>query len=109
MAEWKVRRGDAEFTAANDDMVRQWAKEGRVQPTDYLFNPVLQRWMYAREVGEIAGVFQSATHASNKKTGCYVGTLGLLLCLLFWPLGIIVAAGGLIMYGIAEHKESSGV
>lgn len=105
MPEWKIKRGDSEFTAENDEALQLWAKEGRLVESDYVFNPTLQKWMYARETAELAGAFSLKAQRGNKNVGCSLGVLGLLLCLFFWPIGVIVAAAGVIIYGIAESKE----
>jgi hypothetical protein len=57
VSEWKIKRGDSEFIAADDATLKQWARERRVIETDLVLHPVLERWMYARELGELSGSF----------------------------------------------------
>jgi hypothetical protein len=104
MSEWKLKRGNEEWPIADAEMLKQWATDGRVNADDYVFNPILEKWMYARDAVELAGVFEAKTQSVNRKTGCSVSILGALLCLLFWPLGVIVLAIGLVMWGVAEAK-----
>lgn len=101
MAEWKIKRGDAEFTAADDTMLVAWAREGRVQASDYVLNPVLQQWMYARDAAELQGAFGSIkanTDANHLNAiGMTVGVLGL-VALLFAPtIGLIMIGVGIVL------------
>jgi hypothetical protein len=54
MAEWKLKRGDEEYVAENFAKVEWWARNGMVRPGDYIYNPVLDRWMYARDMPDVA-------------------------------------------------------
>jgi hypothetical protein len=94
MADWKVRRDKEEWPAPDAAMIRQWAELGKVLPSDYVYNPVLDKWMYAREVAEISGVFESKKARSDlenlNKSSMGLGCLGFLLLLLFWPAGVVV-------------------
>jgi hypothetical protein len=52
--EWKVRTDDdKEFVATDTATFRKWITEKRITPRHYVFHPVLQRWLYAREVEEV--------------------------------------------------------
>lgn len=53
MAEWRVRRGDSEWPVESVAMLQELARSGRVINSDYIFNPILQKWMYAQEVLEL--------------------------------------------------------
>jgi len=68
-AEWKLKRGDEEYVVPNVAKLREWAVEGRVLKDDYVFNPVLGRWMYARELGELAA---TATFKPKKQKSAIV-------------------------------------
>lgn len=57
---WAVRIEEQDYPAENLDMVRAWAREGRLQPSHYVFNLTLGRWMYAREAEELKGWFQAS-------------------------------------------------
>lgn len=67
MSEWKVRRGDKEYPIADGATLIAWAKDGRVVPSDYIFNPILERWMYASEVGELADIFRANVDGAKAK------------------------------------------
>jgi hypothetical protein len=51
--DWAVRIDNHDYPAENLDMVRAWAREGRLKSSHYVFNPTLQKWMYARDVEEL--------------------------------------------------------
>lgn len=100
--EWKVKRGDQEWLVPDSATLQVWAREKRVLPDDYVFNPVLQRWMYAREAGELATSFAAAVSGPFLCTNCgYTGpsvrvvpgsnAVGCLLLILFVIPGLIYA------------------
>lgn len=81
---WKVRRQDIEYSAANFEELLEWVRRGKVAPSDYVFNPVLERWMYASEVKELVFVPSSAP----KRTSPIA--LGCLVLLLLVGIGAVV-------------------
>ena len=89
--EWKVRKGDEVFTCADISTLKRWAEEGRIQQEDYVFNPVLEQWLYARDVAEVQGCFVKkgkSSEANRLNTlGLVFGVSGLLLALVVPPLG----------------------
>lgn len=70
MAEWKIRRGEQEFTAPDTATLQQWAASGRVVGSDYVLNPTLQRWMYASEVAELSVAVQPPRGKSAARGAC---------------------------------------
>lgn len=57
MSAWKIKRDDTEFTAPDVATLRKWAAQGRVLPTDYVHNPILNQWMYAKDAQELTATF----------------------------------------------------
>ena len=53
MNDWKVRVGDVSIKAASVEELKAWLIEGRIRPENYVLHPVLQRWMYVRELEEL--------------------------------------------------------
>ena len=49
-----VRRQDGEYRAPDVATLRQWSREGLIPPGTYIYHPVLARWVYAREIEELA-------------------------------------------------------
>lgn len=80
MAEWEVKRGDDEWPVADVQMLREWARTGRVSPTDYVYNPTLGRWIYASEVKELESGSRSTGKVSGVILALFIaaGLLGLL-------------------------------
>jgi hypothetical protein len=56
MTEWKIKRGDQE-KSVDDATLQQQARDGRILEGDLVFHPLMQKWMYARELGELSGVY----------------------------------------------------
>lgn len=109
MAEWKIRRGDDEFTAPDVETLRGWAAEGRVVGSDYVMNPMLNRWMYASEAVELAGIYSrhAATATANhwNRTSFAVAALGFLLLFLYPLAGGIVLVVALVMSVLVYFKR----
>lgn len=101
--EWKVRRGSEEFACGDVAVLKQWASEGRVRREDYVFNPVLNQWLYARDAAELQPCFspsESTQQASRlNRLGLAFGISGLVLCLLppLMPLGGLLFLIGLVL------------
>src|ERR1051325_1140311 len=53
MSGWIIKRGEREVPIPDESTLRRWADEGRFNPSDLIFHPTLQRWLYASEVLEI--------------------------------------------------------
>lgn len=109
MAEWRIKRGDEQFVAPDLPTLQAWAKSQRVRPDDYVFNPTLQNWMYARDAAELQSIFAAtlsrgaAEHYNKVSFG--MGCLGVLLLFLFWPAGVIVLIIALILSALYYVKR----
>lgn len=51
--EWKWRAADGAESPAKLDQIQVWAKHGRVKPETYIFNPITNTWLYAKDVQEL--------------------------------------------------------
>jgi len=51
--EWMVRVGEKEYQAKSLDELKRWFETKFISPADYVYHPVLERWMYARELEEL--------------------------------------------------------
>jgi hypothetical protein len=64
---WIWRRGDEQVASNSLNDLQSWARSGKIQPSDYVWNPILQKWMYARESEELRPFLgQQATEAQTK-------------------------------------------
>lgn len=101
VSEWKLRRGNDEWPVGDVAMLRQWTEAGKVSPSDYVFNPILQKWVYANEVAEINEIFAGRKTKSDleklNKSSLGLGCLGVLLLFLFWPAGVVVLCVAIAM------------
>jgi hypothetical protein len=93
MEEWKLRRNDQEYPVGNVEMLRSWTLQGNVAESDYVYNPVLQRWMYARELAEIADIFHNRQRpVQPAKGGTSLATIGCAAVLLIVMIGVVMNA-----------------
>jgi len=69
MSEWKIKRRADELPVGDTAALKALARQGKLRPGDYVLNPVLQQWMYARDAAELEGIFVS--QSSNAKAPQY--------------------------------------
>lgn len=97
--EWIVKIGETEYKTNSIDELCQWYRTGRVRPEHYVFNPILQRWLYAREVEELRGAtgaqgsYTPPAATAKSKSGC-----GKLLLIAVVVILAFVAISGLVDY-----------
>lgn len=109
-AAWMVRRGDEKFPVRGIAQLQEWARAGRILPSDYVFNPVLTRWMYARDAAELAPIFAESGRQERASRGTSKAGLGLLFggivigYIIWWPAGIITSVVGVLV--IVAHALS---
>jgi hypothetical protein len=115
MPNWRIKRGDVEFEAADTAELQAWAQERRVVESDYVYNEMLQRWMYALEIAELSGTFGVIASTAKLETvnrmswGFFL--FGILLCFLYPPAGVVCAVIGVVMgvyYLIATGRAARG-
>ena len=51
--DWKLKQGSQETAIDGVATLKRWTTEGRIQRDDYVFNPVLGKWLYAKDTVEI--------------------------------------------------------
>ena len=105
MAEWKLRRGEQEWPVKDVAELQEWANAGRLVSSDYVYNPTLEKWMYASEVAEIAPSFQQQESSRLNQASFGVGCLGLLVCFLFWPAGVALIVVAVVMSAIYHIRR----
>ena len=109
MAEWQIKRGESQFAAPDLETLQAWARSGNIVQTDYVFNPVLQQWMYAKDLGELQAVFGSHKIQAEKdnlnRMSWGLGCLGILVCFFFWPAGIVLLIIAIVMSAFYHVKK----
>lgn len=107
---WKVKRGQDEFPCPDIPTLKQWASEGRVVVDDYVFNPVLSQWLYAKDVAEIQGIFgkqvKVAKSETAKRAAIGFAIAGGLLLLIAAPLGGLCLLASVVC--IVIHHVQAG-
>ena len=64
---WIVCRNFLEFPLPDTSLLPAWARQGRVQPDDYLVHPAMEICLQARQVPELAPIFRIARFGSFGK------------------------------------------
>jgi hypothetical protein len=91
--DWKLKQGSQETAIDGVATLKRWTTEGRIQRDDYVFNPVLGKWLYAKDTVEIQELF------SAKDKGKEAGRLN--------GLGLTFGIGGLLL-GLVPGLEFVG-
>jgi hypothetical protein len=99
--EWRLKQGSQETAINSVATLKQWAAEGRIQRDDYVFNPILEKWLYAKDTVEIQELFSAKEKGKEARRlnglGLSFGIGGLLLGLV--P-GLAIVGGLLLLIGI---------
>ncbi|MCI0607294.1 hypothetical protein L0156_30310 [bacterium] len=92
---WTVQIEDEQYEAQDLDVLTQWIFEGRVHQNHYVYHPLLQRWMYVRELEELKNVFTVRHNVAKARsdqrvwfvTGGIIVVLWVIASLLVGPSG----------------------
>lgn len=99
--EWKVRKDNQEFPCCDIATLKQWARDGRIQREDYVFNPVLGQWLYARDAAELQPHFgrkeRTAEASRLNGLGLAFGIGGMVVAMINAPLGGLLFVIGLVL------------
>ena len=98
---WKTRQPDgAEQTIGTLAALKEWASAGRIVKTDYVWNPIVQRWQLAADTIELTGIVGGVRGVSSQRHlfGCALAMLlfGVIGAVLFNPL----IGGGVALIGL---------
>lgn len=97
MSGYKMKRGETEYPVASLAELRQWALKGNLAPGDYVFNPTLGKWTYAREMEELKTSFPAGKNGNTLVVvGAVLLAMGLFIpkAWLFVLLGLVVLVVG---------------
>jgi len=108
---WLAKIDDKEYPVPSIATLRQWAKEGRLRPDHYVFNPTLQQWIYAKDTEELRGVWDAkaatAKSSSLNSISFSIFFLGLLLLWFsrFFGCSVMLVAIIVSIVGMATKKK----
>lgn len=51
--EWTVRIEDVEYKAPSLEALKDWYIQKRIRSDSYVYHPILQKWMYAKDLEEL--------------------------------------------------------
>lgn len=72
---WKLKIGDKEYSAPDDQALRTWLAERRIRPETPVFHPSEQRWLCLRDVPELSDVFRKSETLIQKHREDYTRAL----------------------------------
>jgi hypothetical protein len=99
---YKIRRGEEEFTTAGLEELRAFVRSGRVLESDYVFNPMLEKWMYARELAELADAFKAPRAKKDNKVSWLLFLVSILVGFV-WPLAGVILFVVALIYAVKVH------
>ena len=75
---FKVKSHGKELTTSSIEELENWIHEGLISLTDYVYNPILKKWMYVRDLAEIESIVKERKSAIevreyNQASGIFVG------------------------------------
>ena len=108
--QWRIKVAAGEFGPVNLMTLRDWARQGRVLPHDFVLDPVKQAWIPASDVPELQGVFPAGgpeptglpRPAPRARTGLNVGCLiGIGVAVIF----ALIVLAGILLPVMARSRE----
>ena len=110
--EWKVLKEGQEYLCPDSVTLKEWAAAGRIQREDYIFNPILGQWLYARDVAEVQGSFAAIQKQGQagqlKKIAIALGILGLVFLVMVPAFGCLLLIGAGVC-GVMHHVKAGTV
>jgi len=75
---FKVKSHGKELTTSSIEELENWIHEGLISLTDYVYNPVLKKWMYVQDLAEIKSIVKEKkssieVHEHNQTIGIFAG------------------------------------
>lgn len=92
MSEWKLKRGEEEWAVGTAATLKEWAGKGLIAQDDYVFNPILEKWVYARDVAEISPTFSVKVARERKEWVNHASWVMFLLSVILLFVSPILAA-----------------
>ena len=109
---WKIKRNEQETECSGVLALKELAAKGEISPEDYVFNPTLNQWSYARDTAELQGLFEKAKRMGQagtlKKASWGLAIAGILLFLLDPTIGGLTLVGAAIC-GVMHHVKAGTV
>ncbi|MBW4580682.1 MAG: DUF4339 domain-containing protein [Tildeniella nuda ZEHNDER 1965/U140] len=106
---FRVKQSDKEIEVPDIETLRQWLRDGSVKPSDYIYNPTLDQWMYVKDLAELSSDLkkQGSTQQADQynRMGFIFGGLGVLMLLVFPPAGIILIILGVVFAAMYYTKK----
>jgi len=53
MPEYKVLKDGKEYTTPDIEILKRWLKERKIRASDQVYHPVLQKWLYVKDMAEL--------------------------------------------------------
>ncbi len=79
---FKVKSHGEELTTSSIEELENWIHEGLISLTDYVYNPVLKKWMYVQDLAEIKSIVKEKI--SSIEVSEYNQAIGISAGLDYW-------------------------
>lgn len=109
MTIFKVRQGDQEFPVSGVEELRNLFINGKIKASDYVYHPVLDKWLYVNEMAELEDLIRG--HGArrqaleyNKMSFVFAG-FGLLMLFVIPIVGIVLLVIGFALSAMYYAKK----
>jgi len=105
--EWKVRKADGQETPVRGgvEALQEMAASGKLLAEHYVYNPVLEKWLYARDLAELKSSFRAPQAMSVKNFGAALVFLALPLWFVTGVVPAAILAGvGILIFAVGSTQ-----
>lgn len=106
--EWKIRTpttGQETPVRGGIETLQEMAASGKLLAEHYVYNPILEKWLYARDLAELKSSFRAPQAMSAKNFGAALVFLALPLYFVTGGIAAGVLAGiGILVFAVAATQ-----
>ncbi len=94
---FKVRREDGDVDVHGVQELQRLYRTNKISPSDYIYNPTLDKWMYAKDFEELKELTGNEFQATlYNAIGLFSGILGLVVALFSPETGLLLIGIGVL-------------
>lgn len=100
MPEYKVLKDGKEYKAPDIQILKRWLKERKIRPSDQVYHPVLQKWLYVKDMAELEEELKKPSAGWNA-LGCFWESVALVVAVIGFIIMAFHMIAGVIILIIA--------